>query len=346
MICLPDSRSLDEAASRLRAGELVSFPTETVYGLGANAWNAQAVAKIFAAKGRPATNPLIVHVASVAQLELAVPESLPSHVTDGLQALNGFWPGSLTLVLPRNSRIPDIVTAGLDTVGVRIPAHPVALDLLRRCEFPVAAPSANPSNYVSPTCAEHVDRELGEKVAMILDGGRCQAGLESTIVTLVEQPPRLLRAGALPVEAIAEKLGLSVTTLLRHAPTKEAAAHDQSQLSPGRLPEHYAPRTRLLLASDVESQLRTDSATAVATPTKFGRILFRADSPLLIDATEIICLSEHGALDEIARGLFAALRQLDHRGLDAIVVDTCEETGLGRAIMDRLRRACRGSQRG
>lgn len=334
MIRSPDPDALDAAAALLRRGELVAFPTETVYGLGANAWDPQAVAKIFAAKGRPATNPLIVHVASSAQLPLAMSEQTSADVRGWLLALGEFWPGPLTAVVPRNGRIPDVVTAGLDTVGVRVPDHPVALDLLRRCEFPVAAPSANPSNYVSPTCAEHVERELGSRVALILDGGACRAGVESTIVTLAERRPRVLRVGALAVEDLARCLRLSVDELLSGDASHRSSA-PSPQLSPGRLPEHYAPRTPLIF---------TPEAERIELPSRYGRIAFHADSPLLDAAAAVVQLSERMTFADIARGLFAALRELDARRLDLIVVDVCPEEGLGRAIMDRLRRAAYGAR--
>jgi len=329
MIRPADIAALQDAAAWLRRGELVAFPTETVYGLGANAWDAHAVAKIFAAKGRPATNPLIVHVASVDRLGYAISDKLPAEMQDLVQSLAPFWPGPLTIVVPRHRRIPDIVTAGLDTVGVRIPAHPVALALLNLCEFPVAAPSANPSNYVSPTCAAHVERELGAKVAMILDGGPCQAGIESTILSLVEHPPRVLRAGALSAEELADRLKLPVATLLRPASQASGVKHS-AQSAPGQLPEHYSPHTPLVFAHEVDMQ---------TLPSRVGRIVFRATSPLFVPAAEIVRLSDDGDLRQIARGLFAALRELDQRRLDLLIVDTCEEEGLGLAIMDRLRRA-------
>jgi L-threonylcarbamoyladenylate synthase len=256
-----------------------------------------------------------------------------------VHTLAPFWPGPLTLILPRHPRIPDIVTAGLDTVGVRIPAHPVALELLRLCDFPVAAPSANPSNYVSPTRAEHVERELGASLAMILDGGPCQAGVESTILSLVEEPPRILRTGALPVEELADRLRIPVDTLLRGvSPENVAPAVDASPRpasAPGQLPEHYAPRTPLVFTHEV---------AAHSLPSRVGRIIFRKSSPLVAEATDVVCLSDDGDFADIARGLFAALRELDQRDLDLLIVDTCDEVGLGRAIMDRLRRARHGTR--
>lgn len=352
MIAASTAENLDRAAELLRAGELVAFPTETVYGLGANAWNASAVRKIFAAKGRPPTNPLIVHVASRDQLQLAMapPDERLSRRLDQLAAC---WPGPLTVVVPRHARVPDEVTAGLPTVGVRVPDHPVALELLRRCDFPVAAPSANPSNYVSPTRAEHVDAELGERVALILDGGACRAGVESTIVTLVEEEPRVLRVGALPVETLAERLDCSVETLLRSGPEARRAAvaespeSPESQLSPGRLPEHYAPRTPLRFADELDAEgqwyAEWTARRENASPPRIGWIAFRTVTSVPSQVAQLVTLSERGDLEEVARGLFAALRQLDQTGLDLIVVERCDETGWGRAIMDRLRRARRAS---
>lgn len=331
MIRPADSQSLEEAAERLRRGELVAIPTETVYGLAADAWNSTAVGKIFEVKGRPPTNPLIVHVASVERFEWAAAWPPSDELAELLDRLAPCWPGPLTVVVPRNARIPDVVTAGLDTVGLRVPAHPVALELLRRCEFPLAAPSANPSNYVSPTTARHVADELGDRVAMILDGGPCRAGVESTILSLVERPPRLLRAGALAVEELAERLEVSVETLVRPAPARPAGP--AAQLAPGQLPEHYAPRTPLFFADE--------PVVATLADRRVGRIRFERRGANEPAATEERLLSEQGDLSEAARRLFAALRELDRLNLDAIVVDRCVETGLGRAVMDRLRRARR-----
>ncbi|MFP5503974.1 MAG: L-threonylcarbamoyladenylate synthase, partial [Candidatus Sericytochromatia bacterium] len=239
----PDPAVLAEAAALLRAGALVAFPTETVYGLGANALDPAAVAKIFEAKGRPATNPLIAHVADAAMARQVVaswPESAQ-------KLADAFWPGPLTLVLPKRPEVPDAVTAGLGSVGVRVPAHPVALALIREAGVPVAAPSANPYMAVSPTRAEHVARGLGDKVAMILDGGPAEVGLESTVLDLTRPVPTVLRPGGLPIARLREVLG--EVDLLGHL----APEGDVPLPSPGLARRHYAPRARVRLAAGREA---------------------------------------------------------------------------------------------
>lgn len=356
----PTEAALDRAAALLTRGELVGMPTETVYGLAANATDPDAVARIFAAKGRPAVNPLIVHLADVARLADAVAWPLDATLRSQLDAVTGFWPGPLTLVLPRGPSIPDLVTAGRPTVAVRVPDHPVALRLLERCPFPLAAPSANRSNYVSPTRAEHVAEGLGHAVAMILDGGPCRHGIESTIVSLGgPDGPRLLRPGAVPAEAIRDRLGgsLRIETVPAvtppdgnvNPPPDRSSPPDPSPASggtgnatameapgmameaPGMMGRHYSPRTPLKI---LEPQGPSGDRS------RCGRLAFAAipDSEASRYAV-VSVLSPTGDLREIASGLFAALRDLDRRGLEAIDVDACQETGLGRAIMDRLRRA-------
>lgn len=349
----PTEAALDRAAALLARGELVGMPTETVYGLAANATDPAAVAKVFTAKGRPAVNPLIVHVADASRLAEAVAWPLTPTLRSQLDALAAFWPGPLTLVLPRAASIPDAVTAGRPTVAVRVPDHPVAVGLLARCPFPLAAPSANRSNYVSPTRAEHVADGLGHAVAMILDGGPCEHGIESTIVALGgPDGARLLRPGAVPAEAIRDRLGgvLHVENVPDVTPTADEGdppsdpsrpaefspphvtpGNTTAMEAPGMMGRHYAPRTPLrILGPDGPKGDRS----------RCGRLAFTPipDSERSRYAAVRI-LSPTGDLHEVASGLFAAIRDLDHSGLDAIDVDACPESGLGRAIMDRLRRA-------
>lgn len=327
-ILLPDDTALDLAARLLSQGELVAFPTETVYGLGANAYSAAAVRKIFAAKNRPSVNPLIVHLPSAERLEQAVALPLPHGLQPLLDQLVPLWPGPLTLVLPKSPQISAVVTAGLPTVAVRVPDHPVALQLLQRCSFPVAAPSANPANYVSPTTAQHVSAELGERVKVVLDGGPCQYGIESTILSLVDSPPRILRLGSITPEQLAQRLQFSCEVLMRndgppHAPPPQAYP------SPGRMPEHYAPHTPLVFEDELPatSDLRNAGLIALHRP------------PPSAPFARIAVLSPGGSLEVAAAQLYAALRAMDQAGLDLLVVQRCEEVGIGRAIMDRLRRA-------
>ena len=304
----PDA--IRRAAQALARGEIVAFPTETVYGLGANALDARAVAKVFAAKERPRFNPLIVHVQGLAE---AGEYGLVNEAARKLA--EAFWPGPLTLVLKRRSTcgIADLVSAGLDTIALRAPAHPVARALLAKAALPIAAPSANRSGRISPTAAAHVEAELGDRPAMILDGGPSPLGIESTVVSVVGEPA-LLRPGAVPREAIERVLGAPLAT----AKAAELAA------SPGQQPAHYAPMTPLRLdAHDV----RADEAL----------LAFGGDVPAGARAT--VNLSQGGNLEEAASKLFAALRELDRAGVTAIAVMPIPAIGLGEAINDRLRRA-------
>ncbi len=306
------------AASLIREGGLVAFATETVYGLGANACDVRAVGRIFAAKHRPTFDPLIVHLGNRAWIE-----NVAATVTPLAQRLiDAFWPGPLTLVLPKTDRIPDLATAGLPTVGVRMPSHPSAVELLRQANVPIAAPSANRFGHVSPTRAEHVAEQLGDRIDYILDGGPCTVGVESTILDVTGAQPVLLRPGGLPLEAIEALIG--PVRLI-----EAMSAANEPQPSPGRLLRHYATRTALVIA-DAE-----ESPPSIA---RVGLLTLAAKSDDEHYAA-IETLSPAGDLAEAAANLFAAMRRLDARGLDLIVVRLVPEVGLGRAINDRLRRA-------
>ena len=308
-ISLATPRAITRAAKVLRAGRLVAFPTETVYGLGADATNERAVAEIFAAKGRPRFNPLIVHVCGLAEAEaLAVFDERARK----LAAL--FWPGPLTLVLPRrgDSGLSLLACAGLDTVAVRAPAHDVAQALLRETDRPIAAPSANRSGRVSPTEALHVAEELGERVSLILDGGRTPVGLESTVLDLSDGPPVLLRPGGFTSEQLTEFLG-----------TIAAPAAGQPK-SPGMLASHYAPSLPLRLE---------------AVGARPGEALLAFGREVPPGFAEVIWLSRTGDLVEAAANLFAMLHRLDRPSFTGIAVMPIPEQGLGRSINDRLRRA-------
>lgn len=304
--------TISEAVERLRHGDVVAIPTETVYGLAADATDASAVARIFAAKGRPDFNPLISHIADPAQLEPLV------QVDDRARRLIvAFWPGALTLVLPRRADCPvaQAVSAGLPSLAIRMPAHPVARDLLARIGRPLAAPSANRSGHVSPTTAQHVRDSLGPEIA-VLDGGPCVVGLESTVIGLTGAQATLLRPGGIAAEQIESVLG---TPLVQPS--------DQTLQSPGMLLKHYAPRLPVRL-------------NAVAAQGKEGLLSF--GKPLPGFAT-VFPLSETGDLAEAAARLYAGLHALDHvAGLDGIAVMPVPQQGLGLAINDRLTRAARG----
>jgi L-threonylcarbamoyladenylate synthase len=301
-----------EAGQMIRSGALVAFPTETVYGLGADATNGEAVARVFGAKGRPTFNPLIVHVLGLEQaLIIGQFSPLARRLTEA------FWPGPLTLVVPRSatSDVSDLVSAGLPTVALRSPDHAVARALLSEAQRPLAAPSANRSGHVSATRAEHVAADLGDKAAVILDGGPTSHGVESTVLSLVDETPVLLRPGAITIEAIEEILG---THLARHSETGNKLT------SPGQLQSHYAPRAGLRLDA---YEWGPDEAVLA-----FGVI---AEKP----ARSFINLSKSGDLVEAAANLFAALRTLDASGASTIAATPIPRHGLGEAINDRLIRA-------
>jgi L-threonylcarbamoyladenylate synthase len=307
----------DAAARTLAAGGLVAFPTETVYGLGADAANAHAVAHIYSAKGRPAFNPLIAHVA-----DLAAAQAIGRFDARALQLARAFWPGPLTLVVPKTEGCPvaDLATAGLDTVAIRIPAHPVAEAILRAFGGAVVAPSANISGHVSPTLASHVASDLSGRIDLIVDGGPVAVGVESTIVGCFDTP-MLLRPGGLSRERIEAVLG---ARLVRPV---ESENDDDQPLAPGMLASHYAPRTRVrLCAADVAP----DEALLAFGPDRL---------PGQEAAAAVMNLSPAADLDEAAANLFGYLRSLDAKSPRAIAVMTIPEDGLGEAINDRLRRA-------
>ena len=306
---------LQHAADLLIAGELVAIPTETVYGLAGNAYNEEAVLKIFQVKDRPSFDPLIVHVGDRDQVR-SVAAVVPG---SALALIDAFWPGPLTLVLPKEPSIPDLVTSGQDTVAVRMPSHPIALELLSRLPFPLAAPSANPFGYISPTTPQHVADQLGGKIPYILDGGPSSVGVESTIIGWDGSESWMLyRLGGIPIEAI-EK----ITGKLLPPPGR-----DQHPLAPGMLASHYAPR-KPVFVGDIQDLI------AAHTGKKIGVIAFHRHYP--VHRSEV--LSADRDLTEAARRLFASLRELDKSDCDVILAELFPETGLGRAINDRLKRA-------
>jgi L-threonylcarbamoyladenylate synthase len=314
------------AAAILRDGGLVAFPTETVYGLGANALDQRAVARVFEVKARPRFDPLIVHIAGLEWLGRLTAEFPPL----ARQLADRFWPGPLTLVLPKMSVVPDLVTAGGSTVAIRVPDHPIALRLLRAVDLPIAAPSANPFGRISPTCAEHVREQLGPQIDLILDGGPCRVGVESTVLQLTSQGPLLLRPGGTTLEEIEELIGK-----VRIATTSSSHVPATGLVSPGTIAQHYAPRTALVL------QTRETASVGVGDLVSGGRVglLAFCDRDRTSRFAHVEVLSHTGDLREAAANLFAALRRLDAAGLDLIVAETFPEVGLGRALNDRLCRA-------
>jgi len=322
----PDPAAVARAAALLRAGELVAFPTETVYGLGAHALDPAAVRRIFEAKGRPSYNPLIVHVAdadAARALVTAWPEA-------AARAAAHFWPGPLTLVLPKRPEVPDEVTAGLPSVALRVPAHPVALALLREARIPIAAPSANRFTALSPTRASHVERALGDRVALILDGGPTSVGIESTVVDLRGARPVLLRPGVLDEQALAAVLGPLVLPPTSAAPT-------DSRPSPGMLDRHYAPRATMLLAEPGDAaamaRVRDRVHEARARGARTGLI---RHSALAIGADVVVELPAEPA--GYARRLYAALHELDDAGCELVVVESVPDEPSWAGVRDRLRR--------
>ncbi len=313
----PHSPGVEDAVRALRAGELVGLPTETVYGLGADASNELAVRRIFEVKGRPSSHPLIVHLADAAALDAwAVDLTAPARALAG-----AFWPGPLTLVVKRSALASDAVTGGQDTVALRVPAHPLALEVLRRFGGGVAAPSANRFGHVSPTTAAHVRADLGAAVACVLDGGPCAVGVESTIVDVTTASPVLLRPGGLATEDIERCLG---------GPLRSPDA--SSHRAPGMLAAHYAPRAGLLLVPEAELER---VARERAERLRVGVLSRKALS--LPPEVRVRRLS--GDLAEEARSLYAALRELDEAGVELIVASVPPTLGLGRAVADRLQRA-------
>lgn len=332
-----DAVAIARAAAIIRAGGLVAFPTETVYGLGAHALDAVAVARIFAAKGRPATDPVIVHVpdaAAVDGIAASVPPSARALMT-------AFWPGPLTVIVARGAAVPLRVTAGGDTVAVRVPSHPVALALLRAAGVPIAAPSANRFSRPSPTNADDVAEDLGDRIDMILDGGPSSHGVESTVVDCTHAVPVVLRPGAITLEALRDVLpGIALRAAVVMDTTTALA-------SPGTLLKHYAPRAEVRLWTGSSDTLlravRCDIEAQIAAGRRVGALLVDEDRAAVVGLpVEVMSLGSAARLEEAAAHLFAAMRALDRSGVDVIVTRDLGRSGLGLTIWDRLFRAAEG----
>jgi L-threonylcarbamoyladenylate synthase len=328
-ILLTHNRALFEAAVKratelLRAGKVVALPTETVYGLAANALDAAAVAKIYEAKGRPAHNPIIVHVASTEMARRCV-ANWPSVAED---LGRSFWPGPLTVVLPKAKEIPDIVTAGGHTVGVRWPSHPFIQAVIRECGFPLAAPSANPSNQVSSTNAEHVRKTLGDKIPLVVDGGQSQVGIESTVIDLTSEPPMVLRPGMIHEESLVAVTGELVSS------RKKTLGGEGTLKSPGMLEKHYAPKAKLVMLDwkdgpDLKSQIKH--------PTSRIQVIAHTHIPSG-EGFEGVSVIPHDA-EAFARAIYAELHRCDEAGTELIVVEALPDLPQWRGIADRLARA-------
>lgn len=312
-------KDITKAKAFLEKGELVGIPTETVYGLGGNALNPDAVAKIFAAKNRPEFDPLIIHTSSIDRvLEFVI------EIPEVLRILGEkFWPGPLTLLLPKKGIVPDLVTSGLDTVAVRVPDHSLTRELLGKLDFPLAAPSANPFGYISPTKASHVNDQLGNKISYILDGGTCEVGLESTIVGIEKGEVIVYRLGGLDVKEIEDVVG--EVRVMTHS--------SSNPKSPGMLKNHYAP-TKPFILGDLKDLIGEYHLKGI----NFAVLAFR-DVFETVPIGQQIQLSDNGNLNEAAKNLFASMRALDTMDVSVILSELLPEEGLGRAVNDRLRRA-------
>lgn len=309
---VPSRDEIRHAASLLRAGKLVAFPTETVYGLGANALDEAAVARIFEAKGRPTTSPIIVHVSSIEMARTVVAEWPRSAEL----LAQRFWPGPLTLVLKKQPAVPALVTAGLDTVGVRVPANPIALALIEAAQDPIAAPSANRFTQLSPTTAQHVREGLGARVDHILDGGPCTVGIESTVLSLAGPAPVLLRPGGISRERIEEVIG---------AVEQQREGSDEAHPSPGMHPRHYSPRTKLLLVRSGE------------VPREGVGAYLQLRCPPATNVCDVVAMPPQA--EDYAAQLYRTLHDLDSRNYDWIAVDAPPDSPDWEAVRDRLQRA-------
>ena len=316
MILQATEKNIKLAADKIKNGDIVAFPTETVYGLGADGLNPIAVAKIFEAKNRPTFNPLIMHISSIDQLDNLV-EINSSKIK---KLIKNFWPGPLTLVLPKKYIVPDIVTAGHSTVAVRMPDHPVALKLIKESGSPIAAPSANTFGFLSPTSAKHVEKQLKGKVDYILDGGKSGVGVESTIIEVIGERVYLLRPGGIALEKI--------EVLVGDVEIKKADVTKPD--SPGQLLHHYAPTVPIKFLNEVDSKELEGK--------RIGGLFFK-ENKSTIEFSFVKILSPAGNMREAAANLFHHLHDLEVLNLDLIIVEPIEETGLGIAIMDRLKRA-------
>lgn len=312
------SKDINLAVLYLKHNGIIGLPTETVYGLAGNALEIEAIHKIFDVKKRPTFNPLIVHIKGVEDLDKVAKEIPPI----AYKLANAFWPGPLTFILKKQTYIPDLVTANQDTVAVRVPNHPIALSLLNQLDFPLVAPSANPFTSISPTRAEHVENYFGNQIEMVLDGGECEAGIESTIVGFENDRVVVYRLGALALEEI-EKVSGSVTLLNKK---------DKKPIAPGMLLKHYAPKTDFILTRNVHEKLEWYSGK------KIGLLLFNSYLPQIEKKYQIV-LSEESDLKLAASKLYNAMHQLDKMNLDIIIAERLPEYGLGISINDRLERA-------
>lgn len=334
----PNPDLIAEAAAIIQRGGLVAFPTETVYGLGANALSADAIQNIYDAKQRPASDPIIAHVATVYDLE-----RLAADIPDAAWKLaQMFWAGPLTLVLKRAAHVPSNIAAGMDTIAVRMPAHPVAHALIEAAGVPVAAPSANTFTRPSSTSAAHVLEDLDGKVDLILDGGETNIGIESTVIDMTQQPPAVLRPGGVSVRDL-RRVVPEVNMMTKHIPLDAAEASS----SPGMLTKHYSPRASLILYEGdnnaVLTEMRQTAQELIEQHKRVGILTTNEEAPFFVETgARIISMGSRADLDQIAHVLFGAMRALDNQQVDKILVRTYSKEGIGEAIQDRLMRAAEG----
>ena len=315
---MPIGNNIPYAIELLNSNKLVAIPTETVYGLAANAFNENAVLNIYKTKNRPQFNPLIIHSNRIERFEewgLLIP-------ADVKLLAQHFWPGPITFIIPANHKIPEIVTAGTGAVAIRVPNHPITLDLLAKLTFPLAAPSANPSGFISPTSALHVEQQLGNKIDYILDGGNCKVGVESTIISFLENEPKILRFGGLAIEGIEAVLNKKLAT----------GSNNDKIVAPGMLSKHYAPVHPLQIVENLSESIQLFDKNRV------GVISF-SESFAEVPIAHQFVLSKTKDLNEAASNLFAAMRHVDELDLDIILSEKFPNIGLGYAINDRLKRA-------
>lgn len=333
MLMTADEETISLAAFLWRTGQLVAFPTETVYGLGANALDEEAVKSIFTAKGRPQDNPLIVHIAHRAQMDTLCTVSPMAE-----KLIDAFWPGPLTLLLPKKAAVPDVVTASLPSVGMRMPSHPVAMALLAKCDLPIAAPSANRSGKPSPTLAKHVWEDMEGRIPLIVDGGACQVGVESTVLDMTSNPPCVLRPGSVTPEML-----LTVLKEVTVAGSVLRPLHgDEPALSPGMRYKHYAPKGALTLVMGGDGNVlplmkaKYDDAIAKG---KTACLLAFDDNLAALTGCHTLSLGAITHPEEMANRLFDLLRQMDQENIDIIYSQVIPAQGVGLAIMNRLGRA-------
>ena len=330
-----DPEELRPAAEALAGGRLVAFPTETVYGLGADALNPEAVSRIFRAKGRPSDNPLIVHISDLTQLERIV-SSVPEKAR---MLMETFWPGPLTLILPKSKDVPDETTAGLSTVAVRMPANRTALELIRLSGLAIAAPSANLSGAPSPTCASHVISDLSGRIDYIIDGGSTQVGLESTVLDMTADPPVVLRPGGVSVEMLEKVIGYVNVGKIPDG------VSDTAPKSPGMKYRHYSPKAEMILVSG-ESQRVVDTINDLVeqyrAKNKKTGVLASAETRSGYIADVVLCPGSRNSPETVAASIYGCLRDFDQHGVDIIFSETFPDEGIGLAIMNRLQKAATG----